>query len=1253
MSTAAEFSGTSRYAILRRLGAGGMGVVYEALDKERDMRVALKTLRSLDSSSLLRFKGEFRALADIGHKNLVTLFDLVADAGTWFFTMELLAGTNFLSWVRPGVVSESISDASGAATIAKRIADTLPAASDPSGSVLGAEQRGTLDVARLRPALSELAQGLAALHAAGKVHRDIKPTNVIVTADGRVVLVDFGLATDSVTAGPLSGEAIVGTVAYMAPEQAAGKKVGPEADWYAVGVMLYEALTGELPFQGSAYEVLASKPHRVTTKPSEIDPSVPPDLEALCMDLLSPEPWSRPNDGAVLARLGAARPHASLTPPPLATTTFVGRAKELSVLERAYEDVRRGTGVTVYVHGESGVGKTSLVRHFTQSLEKRPDTLVLAGRCYERESMPFKAIDGVIDALGRHMMRLGKGEASAIMPVQAGLLAQAFPVLERFVPPLAHEREVDDASARRVRVLAALRETFQRLAARTCVALCIDDLQWADADSLLLLREIMRPPDAPSLLLLATVRTAGTGAAAVASIPMSRLNVGSSSMPGDVRIVPIERLPPDDARALASALFRKAREADGTSVGADLAARAVAIAEETSGHPLFIDELVRHALGDGPATSRLKLDEALWTRIDALEPSQRALVEIACLAGTPIPHPAAMRAASLVDQVVYDRLVSALRGAHLLRTTQSRGQASIEPYHDRVRQALLEHMPLRSEETHARIAAALLETGTSDFELVSQQTKAAGDRAGASKYAALAAERAAGVLAFDRAARLFQESIDLGEPTGEEARTRFTQLGEVLVAAGRGADAAAAFSKAAEHASPEDAADLTMRAGTQLLVSGHVDSGLAALQSVLPGLDLPLPQASQRASLLYHRTRLAIRGYSFSPKPEHEIPKRTLRRIDACFALASGLGLIDTMRAIEFQARGLLMALSAGEPLRVTRGMTFEVGFVATRGHASRPKWTKILEQTRAILAPLGDAYASALVTAAEGVAEALCGSWKRSYELCDAAATTIRGQPASAWELDTTVIYAMRSLQMMGSVSELAKRVREHLHDADTRGDLFLSTNLRVGNMVFAWLAEDDVTSAQDGIDAAMRHWSGRGRTQHLLETVSRANIELYTGDGRAANLRVEREWAELEKRFLSVEIQAVTLRALRARTAIAWAKDDASRRRTLLESAAREANHVASSGAPWALGEAALLRGAIAEVQGDAARALVSYEHAREELFACNMHLHANVAKMRAGALMGGDAGATAAKEALAWTADQGIVRADRLANVLAPSR
>ena len=322
------------YDILDELGSGGMGVVYRAHDRRRGADVALKTMRRVDGASLYRFKQEFRALLDVTHPNLVSLYELVSDGRNWFITMELIDGVDFLRYVRsarpaPGDPDQSTLASDGpapiigsdplSATVTKRgeteeatrttlsptgWLDPRPTTNLPPRAATGLPPEGRR---RLRDALRQLAEGIAALHAAGKLHRDIKPSNVLVTRTGRVVLMDFGLATEQDREGiARSAEGqVVGTVAYMAPEQAAGLPLSAASDWYSVGVMLYQALTGRLPFLGGSLAILGDKQNYEPPPPRELVPDVPGDLNALCVELLRRDPRARPSGREVLRRLGS------------------------------------------------------------------------------------------------------------------------------------------------------------------------------------------------------------------------------------------------------------------------------------------------------------------------------------------------------------------------------------------------------------------------------------------------------------------------------------------------------------------------------------------------------------------------------------------------------------------------------------------------------------------------------------------------------------------------------------------------------------------------------------------------------------------------------------------------------------------------------------------------------------------------------------------------------------------------------------
>jgi serine/threonine protein kinase len=232
-----------RFDVRACVGEGAVGIVYDAFDRERGTRVAVKTLRTVSAELLLSLKNEFRSVQDLQHPNLVSLGELFEARGTWFFTMEFVEGTDLVRHARPGDPRVPSSPPPPLARM--RVVPSSAAEGD------AAPRTYVLDEARLRDALAQLVRGLCALHAAGKLHRDIKPSNVLVTHEGRVVILDFGLARDLLHTGEARDDGMVGTAAYMAPEQALGEAVGPAADWYSVGAVLYEALTGRPPVRGA------------------------------------------------------------------------------------------------------------------------------------------------------------------------------------------------------------------------------------------------------------------------------------------------------------------------------------------------------------------------------------------------------------------------------------------------------------------------------------------------------------------------------------------------------------------------------------------------------------------------------------------------------------------------------------------------------------------------------------------------------------------------------------------------------------------------------------------------------------------------------------------------------------------------------------------------------------------------------------------------------------------------------------------
>ncbi|MCA9678182.1 MAG: AAA family ATPase, partial [Myxococcales bacterium] len=661
------FSGTQRFEIRRIIGEGGMGVVYEALDRERGMPVAIKTLRHLDAQGLFRFKTEFRSRADLEHRNLVRLGELHKEAGSWFFTMELVDGQPFLDWVTREAVVHHDDPTMMTPTSVPVVESTQEVPLVPPGQ--------GFDEGRLRAALRQLVHGLDALHRAGKIHRDLKPSNVLVTPKGRVVILDFGLIAD-LAPRDVSDPTVVGTAGYMAPEQAMASQGGAAADWYSVGVMIYEALTGRLPIDGQPLEILMRKQRELPPAPETIA-AVPADLSSLCMALLAIDPAARPTAAEILRRL-AASPAAIEE----AQGAFVGRGAELATLTGALEDSRRGGNRVLCLEGESGIGKSALVRYFVDHVARlRSDTLVLAGRCHERENVPFKGLDGVVDAAARWMAR--HGDEAALPPApEVAALAELFPVLLR-VPAIVRRTAALPPSPLelRARAFRGLRQLLAGLGSRRTLVITIDDVQWADADSMALLRELLQPPAMPHLLLILTRREGE---------PLD--------LPGTVDTVPLPPLDVEEAAALIEL------------VAPERLAETASLVAGSGGHPMFLRELLRHLAP--PRSARLH--DALWARISRMDSGARRMLEVVAVAGRPLPQWLITDTLNL-DARTTAKLLSELRAASLVRTRGTRAADPVEPYHDRVRDAVVAHVPPpRRARYHARLASLLIASGLVD-----------------------------------------------------------------------------------------------------------------------------------------------------------------------------------------------------------------------------------------------------------------------------------------------------------------------------------------------------------------------------------------------------------------------------------------------------------------------------------------------------------------------------------------------------------
>ena len=1233
-----------------------MGVVYQVYDRDRDSLVALKTLKAGDAAAIYRFKREFRGLADISHPNIASLHELISIGNQWFFTMELVDGTDFRSYVRGELTAGACAD-----TVA--VTDSLAIAADqPAQSPVSPPP----DIDRLYQALRQLAEGVHALHSSGKLHRDIKPSNVMVTRSGRVVLLDFGLVTE--LAKPEDGTTqgnVVGTASYMAPEQGASLPLSPASDWYSVGVMLYEALTGLLPFDGPPLRVLMDKQRLTPTPPLELLPALPVDLAQLCTDLLRSRSADRPDGASVLARLGGpAHAQGSTGSTRSLGAAFVGREQHLATLNEAFTASRTFQATTVLLHGSSGMGKSLLVERFTEALTRDQGAVVLSGRCYERESVPYKALDSLIDALSRHLINLPRREADALVPRDPLAIARLFPILRRVeaIAEAPQRRAAPDLHETRRRALKALRDLLSRVADRTPLVLVIDDMQWGDIDSATLLLDLLRPPDPPPLLLLVCYRSEEVNRSEALRVLLGARTSASDALveswdPGasgfgrsdanTIELV-VDALSADEAERLAESRLGKDHPCDRL---------ATAIARESRGNPFFVDELVRYVQAGANDTSMtdLRLEDVMLARFEQLDRGARRLLEIVAVAARPLPQAIACQAAAISD--AKENTLAVLRAGHMVRTTGTRASDRIESYHDRIREAVVANMTAEEiRDRHQRLARTLEGSDYADAESLAIHLHGAGDVARGAEYAVKAAQHAAEILAFERAAALYRFAID-GLPAAETTRLGLrSQLGDALASAGRGAEAADEYMLATAGARAADGLELRRRAAEQLLRAGYADRGIEALRMVLKEVGIGMPRGPRRtlASLLYNRARLRLRGLGFKERDTSQVTAEELTRIDTCWSAATGLGMMDTLSGADFQTRHLLLALKSGEPYRVARALAMEVPFVATGGRATWKRTQALIANARELAERVGNPHADGVVTFSAAMAEYQVGNWRAAFDGFEACVKIWRERCTGVtYEIAAAQRFAVDALHNLGRIGELCRRVPRNLRDAKRRGDLYVAADMRTGLPNIAWLAADDPDGARREATLGIERWSRHGfHLQHYYDALAQAHIDLYVGNGTAAHERVVAVWPNL-KRTMFLRIQAVRIEAtfLRGRAAIAAAAHDGNQRRLLAEAegAATLLKRQQTPAAPFL---AMALRAGIAAVHGNLERAAELCAAVDRGFTTADMKLYSAAARRCHGQIIGGGEGATLVGEVDEWMASQNIRDPARMTALCLPT-
>jgi class 3 adenylate cyclase len=962
----ASFDG-GRYTVKSFLGEGGRKRVYLAHDTKLDRDVAFAAIKTegLDADGIERVRREAQAMGRLGdHPHIVTIHDVGEEPGPG-------------GQVQPYIVSQYMS---GGAV------DTLN---------LPLPIERTLEIAK------GACRGLSHAHKNGVVHRDLKPGNVWLTAEGTAKIGDFGLAVALEQSRLTMQGMIVGTVAYMPPEQALGTEITQRADLYSLGCMLYEMVTGKPPFTSdNPTAVISQHINTPPVAPSWHSEACPQALEEIILRLLEKEPADRfASADDVLAALEAVDPgqkaasHSeSNVLDRLALGVFVGREQELARLRKAFDSAVAGHGGLVMLVGEPGIGKTRT----TQELEtyaRMRGAQVLWGRTHEAAGAPayWPWLQAGEQYAMAHTDDLQEAVGNNMPPGAAAELTRIFPWL-RGQPNVSEPEPQSDPEVAQFRLFDAYTSYVRAMALNAPVVIALDDLHWADKPTLMMLQHIARELSRMPVLIIGNYRDTDINRQSALSETLATLN----REVGFDRIV-LRGLTRDEV----GAYIRARANVDPRPEVLDK------IFEETEGNAFFLSEVVNLMAQEGTLTKDSVSDiaipdgvrEALGRRLNRLREETNELLQVAAIIGREFTYDTLNLLGEhdeedllkLVEEALEARVIEETETAGRYRFTHAQMQETLLAelsttrrvrLHGQVGEALEKRYGARAEERASRLALHFAEASTLSPRF-SQK---------AAHYSALAGRQSLAASAYPEASRHFRAALSARE--GQEIDD---EIAELLHSLGRTASAMAdvgeawrslraAFDYYANKPDPQRAAEVAYQAGINVLLVRPTQQRL-----IERALDLV-----EEGSEDYGRLN-AVLGYSAGMLGNDILSRDAMRKASevadqldlrwlaldvASFGLGVAMFHLHLDEAIELGERAVALARELDKPLIEAPSHFFTGGCLMYTGRLDEA--SRHADACRALTERVRHPYGIANGTQAQMAVAVSRGDWAAAREACE-----------------------------------------------------------------------------------------------------------------------------------------------------------------------------------------------------------------------------------------------------------------------------